>query len=182
MCSKILVLLLLLVPAVSAVAEPQPEEIRTFDLGVIGKVSVPSGWRVDRLAPDRVLVSPETGKTELLFRKLPSGEFDNAWNYLRRTAQRHGLPPFPRKIDKEWLVKVHADEGLFIHGTAPGDSPASGNGQKADNSSRKRQARYWMFALYRKGTDWFILEAWTDELPQGATILYRIQRGWRLPG
>lgn len=161
-----------------ATAESPPENIHTFDLAVIGTVRVPESWRVDNIAPDKVLVGPDAGKTELLFRKLQAGEFDNVWSYLRSIARQHGLPPYPRKIDKEQLEKVHADEGLFIHGTVPLKPPTD----KRDISDApvQRSSRYWMFVLYRKGTDWFALEAWTDELSRGATTLYKIQRSWRL--
>jgi len=152
---------------------------KQIDLGFAGSVLVPKSWNITEQSDTLVIASDDSTSAGMEITLIATSSKPRYDEVMTR-AKEFGLPAKLRKVDRSWLKKGVWDEGSFVHGTVT----LATDTRSSDNEIMEHPpTRYWLIAIYSSGNlnTEFILEAWSDDLPDGAMVLHRIQRTWTAP-
>ncbi len=103
---------------------------------------------------------------------------NNVKNCLMALAEKEGLQPWYRPVDGKLLDEANADVGGFILGTVQQNEDYIPGETEVD--SLRSGAIYKVVIVYQKKKNFYMLKAWTTDLPGGSNVLNRLQRSWRL--
>ncbi|MBD3165360.1 hypothetical protein GF324_02065 [bacterium] len=145
------------------------ERLSAYDLGALGTVEGPPGLAVRKVSPSLAILSSPHDSTVAVFRGLQN-EPRSLQAIMQDKAREHNLPVFVRPVHRGLLKELGMSQGLFVHGT---------QNHSAASESTSKHVRYMMVAGYRKGNEVYLLESWTDHVPEGVLPLNGLQRSWK---